>query len=336
MDNLIISLILLGALILFFAILRTRGIFKLLEQENFRRGWRKLVILMSFFELGYFGMVFVIIGDQHQFLPILTGVIFLMGSVFVFIVVSMGAKTCQLLKDSNEALESQMKILKTRNDQLVQFNYATTHDLREPINTVLGCSTLLESDYLDLLDDDGKKLVSFSKKAAYRMSELVSALSEYLSIGLEFKREDVDLNHLVREVIDSMNGSVSNSEAAIEIGSLPVLSANKNELKRVFQNLISNSIKYRQRDKTPLIDVSAEKSNGGWQIAVKDNGIGICEKDIPRAFQLFRQLHSKDQYEGMGLGLSIARRVIELHGGEIWLESEVGEGTTFFFTLSDN
>ncbi|MEP1035617.1 ATP-binding protein [Ekhidna sp.] len=336
MDNLIITLILFGAAILFLAILKTRDIFQLLQHDNFRKGWRKLVVLMSFFELGYFGMVYVIVGDHHQALPILTGVIFLMGSVFVFIVVSMGAKTCQLLKDSNEALEEQMKILKTRNDQLVQFNYATTHDLREPINTVLGCSTLLESDYLQVLDEDGQKLVQFTKKAAYRMSELVSALSEYLSIGLEFKREHVDVKNLVHEVIDSMNGSVSNSRATIEVGPMPDLNANKMELKRVFQNLIGNSIKYKRKNVAPQICVSAQKRKGNWLFAVKDNGIGISKKDIPRAFQLFRQLHSKDEYDGMGLGLSIARRVIELHGGQIWLESTVDEGTTFFFTLSEN
>ncbi len=336
MEIFIISLILLGAIILFLAMLKTRDIFQLLEQDNFRKGWRKLLILMSFFELGYFGMVFVIIGNHDNFLPVLTGVIFLMGSIFVFIVVSMGAKTCQQLKDSNSALEGQMKILKTRNDQLIQFNYATTHDLREPINTVLGCSTLLESDYLQMLDSDGQNLVHFTKQAAHRMSELVSALSEYLSIGLEFKREEVDVKNLIHEVIESMNGSVANSDAMIEIGNMPVLKANKNELKRVFQNLIGNSIKYRRTDVSPKISLSAEKKNGSWEFAIQDNGIGIFEKDIPRAFQLFRQLHAKDAYEGMGLGLAIARRVVELHGGQIWLESQPGEGTTFFFTLNEN
>lgn len=336
MDSLAITLILTGAGILFLAILKTRKVFPLLEKDNFRSGWRRLVFLISLFELGYIGMVFLILQYQHQFLLPLTGIIFFTGSIFVFIAVSMAVKTFQMMKDSNKAVEAQMKILKTRNSQLIQFNYATTHDLREPINTVLGCSSLLESDYLQLLDEDGQKLIHFTKKAAYRMSELVSALSDYLSVGLEFKREEVDVNGLVKEVIESMNGSVENADAVIEVGSMPKLKANKNELKRVFQNLIGNSIKYKRVDASPQIIVSAEKAGGSWQFSVKDNGIGINEKDIPRAFQLFRQLHAKDTYEGMGLGLSIAKRVIELHGGKIWLESTIGQGTTFFFTLHDN
>ncbi len=291
---------------------------------------------MSFFELGYFGMIYVILTSQNQILPILTGVIFLMGAIFVLLVVTMGARTCQLLKDSNEALEGQMKILKTRNNQLVQFNYATTHDLREPINTVLGCAAILEADYHHLLDENGQKLIDFTKKAGHRMSELVSALSDYLSIGIEFKRESVDVKNLINEVIDSMNGSVHSTDTTFDIGPMPIIYANKHELKRVFQNLISNSIKYKRKDVAPNISVSAKKKGGKWLFALRDNGMGISQKDIPRAFQLFRQLHSNELYEGMGLGLSITRRVVELHGGKIWLESEVGQGTTFYFTLANN
>ncbi|MEO9482616.1 MAG: ATP-binding protein [Ekhidna sp.] len=336
MYDLIITFLLLGSAILFLAIMKTRDVFRIVQHELFRKEWSKLVVLISLFELGYCGVAFLIIYNQGEYLSLLTGAILLMGAIFVFIVVSMGVKTCQLLKKSSEEREEQMKVLVTRNNQLVQFNYATTHDLREPINTVLGCSLVLESDYKHLLDEDGQNLIQFTKKAAHRMSELVSALSEYLSVGIEIKRDTVDVNDLVEEVIQSMNGSVKDSGVKIEVGLLPILSANENELKRVFQNLIGNSIKYKRPKTIPEIYISSEKLDDRWRFAIKDNGIGICEKDIPRAFQLFRQLHPKDEYEGMGLGLSIARRVVELHGGEIWLESTLGEGTTFFFTLDEN
>lgn len=336
MDFFIILIILVGASVLLMAIIKTYKIFHILDDVGFRRGWRRLLMLMSFFLVGYLGSGYIIYVGEQKILQWVLGVIFLFGAVFVYKVVSLGTKAFNTLRSTNRNLGNQMRILKSRNEQLTQFNYATTHDLREPINTVLGCADILISEHGAKLDENAQRLIHFSSKAAHRMSELVSAMGDYLSVGIANKREFVDTSKVLTEVIESMNGSIHHSNAKININRLPPVMANKNELKRVFQNLISNAIKYRRVEVDPKIDISATINHeGNWQFEVKDNGMGIKKKDIPQAFQLFRQLHAKDAYEGMGLGLSIVRRVVELHGGKVWMESCEGEGTSFFFTLDD-
>lgn len=337
MDLFVILFILTGVLMLVMAIIKTYKIFHLLDDAGFRKGWRRLQMLMSLFLIGYLGSIYIIYTKEQAILQWILGVIFLFGALFVYKVVSLGNKAFDKLRLSNRNLSNQMQILKSRNEQLTQFNYATAHDLREPINTVLGCTAMLKENHGPNLNVEAQQLLQFSSKAANRMSELVSAMADYLSVGIASNKECIDTSKLLDEVVESMNGSVSKSKAKIEIKNLPPVNANKNELKRVFQNLISNAIKYQRVGIDPQIQISAvTNSKGNWQFEVRDNGMGIKEKDIPTAFQLFRQLHPRETYEGMGLGLSIVRRVVELHGGEIWVRSEYGEGTSFFFTLDDN
>ncbi|MEQ6167283.1 MULTISPECIES: HAMP domain-containing sensor histidine kinase [unclassified Ekhidna] len=335
MDVIVILFILIGVSVLVMAIIRTYRIFHLLDDAGFRKGWRRLQMLMSLFLVGYIGSVYIIYIKDQAILQWILAVIFLFGAVFVYKVVSLGIEVFDKLRATNKNLGKQMQILKSRNEQLTQAIYATTHDLREPINTVLGCSNLM-TNYDSKLEPEAKKLIHFSTKAADRMAELVSAMADYLSVGIGSTREYVNTSEILEEVIESMNGSVLKSNAHIKIKNLPSVNANKNELKRVFQNLISNAIKYRRVEVDPQIEISSTiNKDKKWQFEVRDNGIGIKEKDIPKAFQLFRQLHPKETYEGMGLGLSIVRRVVELHGGKVWMQSQYGEGTSFFFTLDN-
>ncbi len=332
-DYLTIALVLVGAVILFFAMLQTRKIFKLLTDQKFQRNWRNLFVLMAFFFLGYFGVIYIIYTGKADILQILTGVIFFFGAVFVFLVGLMGSSTFKMLQEANIGLEEKVNLLRARNDQLTQFNYATSHDLKEPINTVIGCISHLREEYGDRLDEKGQKFMRYAIQAADRMIELIEGLSDYLKIGRERTFTTANLNYLVMNVLEELQGSIQASNARVKVEDLPSIEVNEKEIKRVFQNLISNALKYRDPEKDPKIRVSAEPSNGHWSFQVKDNGIGIEENALSRVFQIFRQLHQRGQYEGMGIGLAICKKIVELHGGSIWVQSEPGKGSSFYFTL---
>ena len=328
-----IILIVLGALILLLAMFQTYRIFRYVNDSKLKQGWKNLFILMSFFFLGYFGVAYLVAIESYSLIEVLTGVIFFFGAVFVFIVSALGSKTFQMLRKVNNSLEDKIALLSTKNDQLTQFNYATSHDLREPINTVIGSIDMLKAECAAKLDEEGNMWIDYASKGANRMAELVSGLTEYINAGLGKNKKVVDIRKLVVGVIDEMNGSVKQTNAVINVGEMPALEVNKVELKRVFQNLIGNSIKYCKKDVVPEISITAEEDTGSgfWEFSIKDNGIGIGEREQSQVFQLFRQLNKK--YDGMGVGLAITKKVVELHGGSIRLESQKGIGSTFTFTI---
>ncbi len=329
-----VGLILSGAIILLLAIARTHRIFKLVTFKKFRRNWRNLFLLMAFFFVGYLAVVLIVFLGHESILQLLTGVIFFFGAVFVFIVVTTGSGTFKKLQEVNEGLEDKVHQMKIQNQELQQFNYATSHDLQEPMNTVIGCVSILKQDYGDQLDEKANKFMAYSIQAADRMKELILGLSDFLKIGRERYRDVTNLENLVNIVVQELHDSIQKNEANIIVNNLPTLNVNAKDMKRVFQNLISNSLKYRKTDEPPQITISAEENaKEGWLFKVADNGMGISQKNFERVFQIFAQLHPRDKYEGMGIGLSICKKVVELHGGKIWPESQEGVGTTFHFTL---
>ena len=333
-DLLTIFLILGGALILIFAMFQTYRIFRLVQEARFKRGWRNLFILMVFFFVGYFGVIYIVAAGEYTILQILTGVIFFFGAVFVLIVSTMGFKTFQVLRKSNDSLEEKVRLLRTQNDQLTQFNYATSHDLKEPVNTVVGSIEMLRNNFGDQLDEDAAKWMDFATKGAWRMDELVTGLTEYTNVGLKITRSTVDVNVLIQDVLAEMHGSIKETEANITFDKMPVIEVYDKELKRVFQNLISNALKYRKPSEQPSIAISVSENvkESLWEFCIQDNGIGIPEKDFGRVFQLFQQL-DKDKKDGMGIGLAIVKKVVELHGGSIWVDSTEGKGTSFSFSI---
>lgn len=332
-DSITIGLIIAGAVILLLAMLQTHRIFRLVEDKRFKRSWRNLFVLMSFFFVSYFIAVYFVGIGEYSILQVLTGVIFFFGAVFVFVVAAMGLSAFKLLQKANNDLKEKVGLLKTQNDQLTQFNYATTHDLKEPINTVIGSTTIIKNNYGDKLDEKGIQFLDFTLKAADRMTELVTGLSDYLKVGHGAEKSMVDINQLVSTVLEELHGSIEASQASVKLMDLPKLQGIEKELKRVFQNLISNALKYRKSDVKPEIEISALKNDNAWEFNIQDNGIGIKKEHFPQVFQLFRRLH-KDQFEGTGIGLAITKKAIELHGGDIWLESQEGIGTTFRFTIA--
>jgi light-regulated signal transduction histidine kinase (bacteriophytochrome) len=165
------------------------------------------------------------------------------------------------------------------------------------------------------------------------MQLLVKGLLDFSRIGKEKEMSTVNCNTIVDKVIQDLDFSIANSKAIILVDALPTIKAYSVELRLLFQNLISNAIKFRSKDKAPVIEVKAEKQEEGYLFSVRDNGIGIDAPDFDKIFVIFKRLHNRNDYEGTGIGLSHCKKIIEMHGGTIWLESELGKGTVFYFVI---
>ena len=225
------------------------------------------------------------------------------------------------------------KILETKNKDLEHFTYIASHDLQEPLATVRGYTSVLERNYAEKLGDDGLALVDGIDKSVKRMSALITALSDLSRIGLLGDYKSVDCNQLLKEVTEDLSSQINAANATLDIKPLPVLKGYTVELRQLFQNLISNAVKFRNKDIAPLITISGTKVDGAWQFAVSDNGIGIAEKNYLKIFDIFKRLHLKQHYEGDGIGLANCKKIVELHGGKIWVSSVLGGGSTFYFTI---
>jgi PAS domain S-box-containing protein len=224
--------------------------------------------------------------------------------------------------------------LKRSNAELEQFSYAISHDLQEPLRMVSSYLALVERRYHDKLDKDGLEFIDFAVDGARRMSGMIQGLLEYSRVnrkGQSFR--PVDLGAATRDAMVNLALALSESSGSVDIQDLPEVNGDPGQLMRLMQNLIGNALKYRHADRKPLVKVFAERKGGFWTITVADNGIGIASKDTERLFKVFQRLHARAQYEGFGIGLAVCRRIVERHGGRIWVESEVDKGSRFIFTL---
>ncbi len=244
------------------------------------------------------------------------------------------------LEKKNRAIHEQSIELEAKNKELEQFAYIASHDLQEPLNTISSFIGLIAEDYGDSFDEVGKESLAFISDASKRMKNLIDALLEYSRLGRSREYKNVDCNIVLQELQDDLKKIIEETNANITIGKLPVVKGSEIELRLLFQNLISNAIKFRDAKTIPKIDISCtkrgnskEKVNSFWQFSVKDNGIGIPEEHKERIFAIFQRLHSRDQYQGTGIGLAHCKKIVESHGGEIWLESKEGKGSTFHFTI---
>ncbi|MEN6329044.1 MAG: MEDS domain-containing protein [Methanobacteriaceae archaeon] len=236
------------------------------------------------------------------------------------------------LMESQENLTEAIKKLKISNRDLEQFAYVASHDLQEPLRMVGSFAQLLEKRYKARLDEDADDYIAFIVDGAHRMKRLIDDLLAFsrLNTGAgEF--EKINLEVVLSDVLLNLQTSVKKKKAQVTIGPLPAISGDPTQIQQLFQNLIINGIKF-QDDGSPLIEVSAQESGDEWIFAVSDNGIGIRSDHQKQIFNVFSRLNAYE-YEGSGIGLSIAKRIVERHGGQIWVESEPGEGSTFYFTL---
>jgi PAS domain S-box-containing protein len=251
---------------------------------------------------------------------------------FVILDESGGEERIGVLRDITERNEYKRK-LEESNERLEQFAYAASHDLQEPLRMVTSYLQLLEGRYGDELDEDAREFIDYAVDGAERMREMIDGLLEYARVktrGDPF--EPVELDEVLNQVCTDLQIRIENSDAHIGITALPRVNGDRGQLRQVFQNLLTNAIEY-SGDNPPRIAVSAEREGSMWRISVHDEGIGIDPDEGDCIFEVFQRLHSRDESEGTGIGLALCRRIIERHGGEIWVESESGEGSTFSFTL---
>jgi light-regulated signal transduction histidine kinase (bacteriophytochrome) len=183
------------------------------------------------------------------------------------------------------------------------------------------------------LDKDADRYLTSISGATVRMQSLIRDLLEYSKIGNYKKNVVIDCNLLLKDVLNDMNESIEESGAKIHSEQLPIINGNLSAIKSIFQNLISNAVKFKKKDVHPIINISAELKHNEWFFTIKDKGIGIDKKYYDKIFVIFQRLHTKAEYAGTGIGLAHVKKIIELHGGKIWFESEPGKGTTFYFTI---
>jgi PAS domain S-box-containing protein len=236
-------------------------------------------------------------------------------------------------KEAEAQLRSYARDLKSRNEELEQFAYVASHDLQEPLRMVASYVQLLQRRYEGRLDEDADEFIHYAVDGASRMQMLINdllALSRVSTRGKPFAETDTE--DLLDQTLRSLKIQIEEHDAVVTHDPLPVVMADSSQLSQVFQNLISNAIKFHGLD-APRVHVTARQSGDEWLFAVKDNGIGIEPQYFDRIFVIFQRLHSKAEYPGTGIGLAICKRIIERHGGRIWVASEPGEGSTFFFTI---
>ncbi|MEW6087819.1 MAG: PAS domain S-box protein [bacterium] len=226
--------------------------------------------------------------------------------------------------------------LKRANENLEQFAYVASHDLQEPLRTMSSYSQLLSQRYKTKLDSDADDFINFITDAAGRMQKLIVDLLAYSRIGrVDTLKEDVDCNSVLGKVVTILSSVIEETGTVITNDPLPVSVCSESNFIQLFQNLISNAIKFRGKN-APHIHISAKKHVNEWLFSVRDNGIGIDEKYRDKIFLIFQRLHGRDKYPGTGIGLSICKKIVETHGGRIWVESQVGKGSTFYFTIPAN
>lgn len=237
----------------------------------------------------------------------------------------------QLKATNTELLEKSEQLLRS-SKQMEQFAYIASHDLQEPLRTLSNYVGLFRKDHKGKLDANAEKYLDHISTATNRMQSLVRDLLEYARIGQNKNAVAIDCNYLLQEVLNDLAASVKETNAQIIFENLPVVNGYI-ELKSVFQNLISNAIKFRKSNTPTVIRVTVQSQINDWQFAVSDNGIGIEKKYYERIFSIFQKLHSQKQYAGTGIGLAQCKKIVELHGGRIWIESEPETGSTFYFTI---
>ncbi|WP_290815304.1 MEDS domain-containing protein [Halovivax sp.] len=223
--------------------------------------------------------------------------------------------------------------LEESNERLEQFAYAASHDLQEPLRMVSSYLQLLERRYGDDLDTDAEEFIEFAVDGAVRMREMIDGLLEYSRIETDGDPfEPVDLEALTDDVLTDLQLRIEETDADVTVEPLPHVEGDGNQLRMLFQNLINNAIEY-SGDEPPRVSVSAGRAGNMWRISVRDDGIGVPRDDQERIFEVFERLHARDEHGGTGIGLALCERIVERHGGTIWVDSEPGEGSTFSFTL---
>jgi len=236
-------------------------------------------------------------------------------------------------KQARQELKSAIADLARSNQELAQFAYVASHDLREPLRKIRSYSDLLVKRYQGKLDKRADKYIAYITDATQRMQSLISDLLTYSRVSKpELVPERTDLGQLLKQTLTDLSPLIKENQAVITSDALPVVNANPTQMAQLLQNLITNGLKFRTQQ-PPYLHITATREGQFWQIAVQDNGIGIEPQYRDRIFVIFQRLHYREEYPGTGIGLAICKKIVERHGGQIWVESKLGQGSTFYFTL---
>lgn len=239
------------------------------------------------------------------------------------------------LKEAKQAIEKKRaeEELKRSNENLEQFAYVASHDLQEPLRMMASYSELLERRYKGRLDTDADEFIGYIVDGAKRLQRLIHDLLAYSRVGrADIRFELIDCNSILGKVKSVMSRSIEEKKASISNDKLPNVMGNESNFFQLFQNLIGNAIKFHGEE-PPRVHIGASMQSDEWVFSVKDNGIGIEPEYNERIFLIFQRLHGRDKYPGTGIGLSICKKIVETQGGRIWVESELGKGSVFYFTV---
>ncbi|MES2284671.1 MAG: PAS domain S-box protein [Bacteroidota bacterium] len=236
-------------------------------------------------------------------------------------------------KNAETNLTKVLEELARSNQDLEQFAYIASHDLQEPLRTISSFVQLLDKKKSEKIDEETKEYLQFIMNATTKMKNLIKDLLDYSRVGKSIEFSTVDCNTILKTVIADMDAPIAESKAKITSAILPKVKGNEVQLKQLFQNLISNGIKFRRKNSIPEINITVEEKATEYVFAVKDNGIGIEERYVNKLFVLFQRLNSETEYSGTGIGLAICKKIVVMLGGKIWVESKLGEGSVFYFTL---
>jgi PAS domain S-box-containing protein len=270
------------------------------------------------------------IRKDGSYVPILIGAAILEGDQ------SMGIA---FVLDNTKRKQAEVELKKTSenlarsNSELQQFAYVASHDLQEPLRMVASYMQLLERRYKDKLDNDAQEFIAYAVDGATRMKTLINDLLQYSRIETRANPlELTDMENALNQTLSNLEMAIKETNAVITHDALPHIIADSMQMVQLLQNLIDNGIKFHS-DKLPQIHIGAKQNENEWVFSVRDNGIGIDPQYFNRLFIIFQRLHSRDEYPGTGIGLAVCKRIVARHGGQIWVESEVGEGATFYFTI---
>lgn len=277
------------------------------------------------------------LNDQRKFIFLF--VILSLLAIIIVVVLSRSyrikKKLNRILETKNVSIEAYSDELKEKNKEMEQFAYVVSHDLQEPLNSITGLLGFID---IDQLDESGKMGVEMIASSTVRMRELIKGLLEHSKLGHQVPFALVDCSRLLADVKDNLAQVLKDTGTTLEVGNLPTVMGHDVKLTLLFQNLISNALKFNKKGVKPVVSIQATESTddrGGvcWQFEVKDNGIGIAEKNREKIFLIFQRLHGRSEYEGTGIGLAHCKKIVDLHRGKIWVESEVGVGSSFYFTI---
>ena len=237
---------------------------------------------------------------------------------------------------AEQAAFKRMEELDRINRDLEQFVYIASHDLQEPLLTISNFIELIKMEYGEQLKEDQQaaSYIDFIANASQRLRGLIKGLLDYSRIGKQRLNSTVDFNVLLNTVLEDMEATISAADATITYDNIPVGNGFETELRQLFQNLISNAIKFKREGVPPVVHISAEREGNFMRFTVRDNGIGFDARYAEKIFMIFQRLHNRNEYEGNGIGLAHCKKIVEMHKGSIWVESERGAGSTFYFTIS--